>query len=409
MDKKFDKHMDKTGRISIFKLMRAYEESHPWVTFNATDVNLLTPETWMLLGEARAICEQISSTPLKPGVAQYLHDVALIKGAQATTAIEGNTLSEEQVAGIYRGDYTAPPSRAYQEREVRNVLDALTDINTQTVNGTFGPVNADLICDYNRRVLDSTEHTTKAIPGAFRDHSVVVGNYRGVPAEDCPYLTQRLAEWLESDVFESDNPVIAFALTVVQAVYAHLYIAWIHPFGDGNGRTARLLEFMLMARSRQMPMLAAHLLSNHYNLTRDQYYRELETASRSKSTDGFVAYATQGLVDGLREQIEVVRGQQLEMSWTNYVNETINRFPPSPASKRQRDLVLAMPRFEAVSREGLADLNPAVARLYATTGARTLSRDLNRLLEAGLILRDGRNWKANIGLMFTFMPPAGNS
>lgn len=49
-------------------------------------------------------------------------------GALATAAIEGNTLNEEQVAGIYRGEYTAPPSREYQEREVRNVLDALTPV-----------------------------------------------------------------------------------------------------------------------------------------------------------------------------------------------------------------------------------------------------------------------------------------
>ena len=389
--------------------MRAYEESHPWITFSATDVNRLMPRTWMLLGEARAVCEQISSTPLQPAVAQRFYDVALIKGARATTAIEGNTLSQEQVEGIYRGEYSAPPSREYQEREVRNVLDALTDIAAQTVSGTIGSVTAELVCDYNRRVLDSTAHTPDVTPGAFRDHSVVVGKYRGAPARDCPYLTQRLAEWLESDVFESDDPETDFALAVIRAVYAHLYIAWIHPFGDGNGRTARLLEFMLLARSGQMPLLAAHLLSDHYNLTRDQYYRELETASRSSTTGSFVAYAAQGLVDGLREQIELVRGQQLDVFWTNYVNEVMDQFPRSRAGNRQRALVLAMPPFDAVSREGMTDLSPAVARLYAGTGPRTLSRDLNRLLKAGLIVRDGRDWKANTDLMFTFMPPAGSS
>ncbi len=390
-------------------MMRAYEESHPWITFSATDVNGLPPRTWMLLGEARAICEQIASTPLKPRIAQHLNEVALIKGAQATTAIEGNTLSQEQVVGIYRGEYSAPPSREYQEREVRNVLDALTEIAGQAEHGTIGPVTSELVCNYNRRVLDSTAHTPDVTPGAFRDHSVMVGKYRGVPAQDCPHLTQRLAEWLKSDVFRSEDPETDFALTVIQAVYAHLYIAWIHPFGDGNGRTARLLEFMLLARSGQMPLMAAHQLSNHYNLTRDQYYRELETASRSNETAGFVAYAAQGLLDGLREQIELVRDQQFDVSWTNYINEVINCFPTSRASDRQRALVLAMPPYEPVPREGLIDLNPAVARLYAGIGPRTLSRDLNRLLDAGLILRDGRDWKAKTNLMFTFMPPTGNS
>ncbi|MCQ3807543.1 MAG: Fic family protein [Acidimicrobiaceae bacterium] len=389
--------------------MRDYEESHPWITFKATDVNNLPPRTWMLLGEARAICEQISSTPLLPTVAQDLNEVALIKGAQATTAIEGNTLNEDQVAGIYRGTYTAPPSRAYQQREVCNVLDALTDIDQSTARGTLGPVTADLICGYNRGVLDGIEHTADVRPGEFRHHSVMVGNYRGAPAQDCRYLTKQLAAWLESDIFSSNDPETDFALTVAQAVYAHLYIAWIHPFGDGNGRTARLLEFMLLARSGQVPLLAAHLLSNHYNLTRDRYYRELEGASQSGSTGSFVSYAAQGLVDGLREQINVVRVQQLAVSWTNYVNETMDRFPTSKASDRQRSLVLAMPSSTAVPQDGLIRLTPDLASLYALTGPRTLSRDLNRLLAAGLILREGRKWKANTDVMFTFMPPAAPS
>ncbi|MDE0115277.1 MAG: Fic family protein [bacterium] len=386
--------------------MEAYTESHPWIAFNASDVNDLPPRTWMLLGEARAICEQITSTPLKPGVVQHLNEVALIKGALATTAIEGNTLNEEQVAGIYRGEYTAPPSRQYQEREVRNVLDALTKIDEQATSRSLAPVTAELICDYNFQVLDTTEHAPDAVPGGFRDHSVMAGNYRGAPAQDCPYLTRRLAEWLESDMFRSDNPDTAFALNIIQAIYAHIYIAWIHPFGDGNGRTARLLEFMLLARSGQLPLLAAHLLSNHYNLTRDRYYRELQAASQTSSTQSFLAYAAQGLVDGLREQIGLVREQQLSVSWTNYVNEAMDRFPTSQASNRQRALVLAMPFDEAVARGDLAVLTPALAALYAKAGPRTLSRDLNRLANAGLILRDGRSWKANIDVMFTFMPAA---
>ena len=389
--------------------MRAYEESHPWITFKAADERPLPSRTWMLLGEALAICEQIASTPLRPSIAQDLEELALIKGAHATTAIEGNTLNEEQVGGIYRGEYKAPPSRAYQEREVFNVLRAFAHIDKHAANGKLGPVTADLICDYNRLVLDATDHTSDVLPGEFRDHSVMVGKYRGAPAEDCRYLTQRLAAWLESDIFGSDDPETDFALTVVQAVYAHLYIAWIHPFGDGNGRTARLLEYMLLARSGQVPLLAAHLLSNHYNLTRDRYYRELEAASRSGSTGSFVAYAAQGLTDGLREQIELVHDQQLDVSWQSYVNKAMDRFPTSQASDRQRTLVLAMPPFKVLARDDLTLLTPPLAALYAGTGPRTLSRDLNRLLEAGLILRERRNWRANTDIMFAFMPLTATS
>ena len=388
--------------------MRSYQESHPWITFKATDINDLGAKTWMLLGEAHSKCEHLAGAPLRPDVARRLYDVYLVKGAQATTAIEGNTLTEEQVAGVLDGSFSAPPSRAYQEREVRNVIEALQEIADQATRGEPPEITRDLICEFNRQLLDGTEHEPDAVPGKIRSHEVVVANYRGAPAEDCEYLLEQLAEWLEGDVFRSDDPETSFALVVASAVYAHLYLAWLHPFGDGNGRTARLLEFLILARSGVAPLPAAHLLSNHYNLTRDQYYRELAGASRSRQTTHFVTYAIQGFVDGLREQIEQVRELQLEVTWINYVHQVMDRYPSSPARDRQRTLVLAMPPDQPIPRDELPVLTPKVARLYAATGPRTLSRDLNRLRDARLIRKRGYRWVANQSGIKAFLPPVAD-
>lgn len=389
--------------------MRTYEESHPWITFKATDINDLDPKLWMLLGEARSKCQHLAGTPLRPDIARLFYEVTLIKGAQATAAIEGNTLTEEQVEGIYRGTYKAPPSRAYQEREIRNVLDALMEIDAQVMRGEAPTITAELICEYNRRVLDGTEYEAHVIPGQIRDYSVGVPGYRGAPAEDCAYLVDRLATWLESETFRSDDPELRFALAVACAVYAHLYLAWIHPFGDGNGRTARLLEFLILARCGMVPLPAAHLLSNHYNLTRDQYYRELAEASRTRKTLGLVTYAVQGLVDGIRDQIEQVRIQQFNVTWINYVHETMGQFPSSPTRDRQRSLVLAMPSGEVLPRAELEGLTPKLAALYAKAGPRTLTRDLNRLRDAGLIVKRKNGWISNDSTIRAFLPPMADA
>ncbi|MHB2024283.1 MAG: Fic family protein [Mycobacteriales bacterium] len=389
--------------------MRSYEESHPWISFKATDINDLDPKLWMLLGEARSKCQHLAGTPLRPDVAQHFYEVTLIKGAQATAAIEGNTLTEEQVEGIYRGTYKAPPSRAYQEREIRNVLEALMEIDTQVTQGNAPSITPELICDYNRRVLEGTEYEPHVLPGEIRDYSVGVPGYRGAPAEDCKYLVDRLAEWLEGDLFRSEDPELEFALAIVCAIYAHLYIAWIHPFGDGNGRTARLLEFLILARCGMVPLPAAHLLSNHYNLTRDQYYRELAEASRTRRTVGLVAYAVQGLVDGIRDQIEQVRIQQFSVTWINFVHETMGQFPSSPTRDRQRSLVLAMPSGKVLPRAELEGLTPKLAALYAKAGPRTLTRDLNRLRAAGLIVRRKNGWVSNDSVIRAFLPPIADA
>ena len=387
--------------------MHSYEES-PWISFDARAVNKFHPRLWMQLGEARSKCEHLAGAPLQPNVAQEFYKVTLVKGAQATTAIEGNTLSVEQVAGIYDGSFEAPPSRRYQELEVRNVIDALQDIGQQVQGGEYPRLSRELICDLNRRLLEGLESELdeSTVAGQVRRHSVAVGRYRGAPAEDCEFLLDRLCEWLEGPDFTSPDQEIDFALMLVRAALAHLYIAWIHPFGDGNGRTARLVEFLILARSGKVPFPAAHLLSNHYNLTRDRYYRELDRASKSGGDIvSFVAYAIEGFVDGIRSQIAAVREQQLRVAWVNFVHNVMTLFPSGKACDRQTELVLAMPTDRLVSRSELVGLTPELAVQFAQAGPRTLARDLNRLEAAQLIRKVGRNsYRARIDRMSAFLP-----
>jgi Fic family protein len=386
--------------------VREYETTHPWIDFQATDVNQVQPQHWMLLGEARSKCEHLAGVPLKPDVAQQLYQVTLVKGALATTAIEGNMLTEDQVHGILVGSYKAPPSRQYQEREVRNVLDALQDLHDRIVAGETIEITSALIREFNEQILTGTDYREGVIPGKIRTESVVVGTYRAAPAQDCEYLLDKLVAWLNSPIFTHEDPEIQFALTLAKAVYAHLYIAWIHPFGDGNGRTARLLEFVILANCGMVPVPAAHLLSNHYNLTRDRYYRELALASKpGQSTLGFLSYAIEGFIDGIREAIDMVRQQQIEVAWVNYVHDRFASLPNSKASARQRSLVLAMPMDAPVLREDLEGLTPKIARLYATAGPRTLSRDLNRIESLGLIHKVGHGYRARASIVQAFLPP----
>jgi Fic family protein len=385
--------------------MREYESTHPWIDFKATDINLVQPRHWMLLGEALSKSEHLAGAPLKPELAQQLYEVTLVKGALATTAIEGNTLTEEQVRGILEGTYKAPPSRQYQEQEVRNVLDALQSLHDRILAGESLKITKDLICQFNLRILQGTDLREGVVPGQTRMDSVVVGRYRAAPAEDVDYLLDRLVEWLNGPIFEHSDPEVRFALTLARAVYAHLYLAWIHPFGDGNGRTARLLEFVVLAGSGMVPIPAAHLLSNHYNLTRDRYYRELDTASRpGQSTLGFLSYAIEGFIDGIREIIGDVREQQMQVAWVNYVHEEFGEQPHTKASDRQRSLVLAMPMRGVVPRKDLDGLTPHLAKLYASAGPRVLSRDLNQLVKLGLIERAGRGYRTRSEIVLAFLP-----
>ncbi len=77
----------------------------------------------------------------------------------------------------------------------------------------------------------------------------------------------------------------------------------------------------------------------------------------------------------------------------------------SPARDRQRSLVLAMPSAVVVPKNDLPGLTPKLAAQYAKAGPRTLSRDLNRLRDVGLVAKQPKGWRSNDVVIKAFLPP----
>ena len=391
---------------------RKYERTHPWITFRL-DLNQAHPNLWTLLGQAVTFCRQVSQAALPPDIAKTFKTLYLSKGARATTAIEGNTLTEEQVQAQIEGNLDLPPSQEYLQREVANILRACGVIESAIDAGNPPRLTVDLVREYNGWVLEGLgEHLAEGVvPGEIRPHSVGVGSYRAAPPEDCDYLLERLCGWLEEETeipFFAEEDDRRVAAGILHAILVHLYIAWIHPFGDGNGRTARLLEFMVQARAG-VPFPSAHLLSDHYNMTRTQYYRELDRSSQihdgKGDAFGFLQYALQGFVDGLQEQCEKIQGHQLAIVWEHFIYGVFAKQKRSSAMHRRRELVLELGRAaESVTKMEIPLLTPSLARGYANKTYKTLTRDLNWLVQKRLILREGRTYRANMGLMWTFVP-----
>jgi Fic/DOC family len=191
----------------------------------------------------------------------------------------------------------------------------------------------------------------------------------------------------------------------LKALFAHIYLALLHPFGDGNGRTARLLEFYILLE-HGFPSPTGHLLSNHYNLTRAQYYSELDRISKAGGeARSFVAYALQGFVDGLTEQIDTIRNEQLAVTWENYVYGQFHG-KKSAAATRQRELVLQLGADgRTVKISDVMGLSPRLAKDYAGKTERTLSRDLNVLIKMRLIKRHpGHQISARSEIILAFLP-----
>ncbi len=378
-----------------------YLSAHPWIDFHL-DLTKAPVRFWMLLGEACAKCELIAGIPLMPETAKRLHRVSLERGARATTAIEGNTLSEDEISRLARGALELPPSKEYLGIEVQNILDVCNDMLDALKDGREKRLDVESLKTSNGRVLNSLPLDDDTIPGEIRSHQVGVARYRGAPAQDCEYLLMRLCDWLNEMDFDLGHRL---ALPIIKAVAAHLYLAWIHPFGDGNGRTARLVEWQILLGSG-VPSPAAHLLSNHYNDTRSEYYRHLDRSSRVETgLVDFLVYALRGFVDGLTEQIETIKGQLLDDVWTNYIHTQFAE-RHSVADTRRRHLAFDLSALDAPTPpRHVRTLTPRLAEAYLNKTGKTITRDLNVLRNMGLITRMKEGVVANKDMARSFLPP----
>lgn len=179
--------------------------------------------------------------PLDPTHAEWIRRRAWVRTIHGTTRIEGNALSDIEVEALLAGEGAG----RVNEREAREIIgtrEALAladDLAPQPV-----PIDEPLIRELHRRVL--WNQSPLLTPGEYRrgENRVVDASgapvFNSPPSGDVPELMRALAAWLTTAVDRHPAPVVA--------ALAHLELVAIHPFNDGNGRTARAISRLLLAR-----------------------------------------------------------------------------------------------------------------------------------------------------------------
>jgi len=363
----------------------------------------LTEESSYLLGECDAFIKALTDIPLQPGDRDRLLTVSLRKGAQATTAIEGNTLSEDEIAKIQEG-WAVPPSKEYLKVEVSNILDAFNTLLGEIVReGRINIITPELIKNFHAMIGKDLGVHFDAIPGRFRDDRRYVGPYLAPEHKHVPELINKLCSWVRDEFHYNHGQ--NFKTSVLQAIVSHIYIEWIHPFGDGNGRTGRLLEFYILLHAG-LPSIVSHILSNHYNMTRSEYYRQLDNARKHRNLTEFIQYALQGFRDGLKENIEIIQRGQFSIFWEHYIYKTFAdlKYSKKGPFKRKRSLMLHVPINGIYTADELKEISTDVIKRYAMISRPTALNDLRELQELNLLVKVGNKYAANTGILRAMMP-----
>ena len=254
------------------------------------------------IAESRAI---ISRARLLPSQELSLRRQALVRMTYSSTSIEGNILNLGQVEALYRQEKVDAPDRDIYE--VQNYIKALLYIGK--IVKEKRPISERIFLKIHQLVTDKTLSTDQS--GHYRKGMVYVVKRRiGFPDEivytaadpqKVPQLTQDLISWIKTSEMENINPVIAAGI-------AHQEIAAIHPFADGNGRTARAVATLILYQ-RGYDFRQLFALEDYYNNDRAKYYQAINIGKNyeERKTD-FTAWLAY-FIRGFKDEIDITKAK----------------------------------------------------------------------------------------------------
>ena len=204
-------------------------------------VYTLTSEILDYLLKIQHIKTEFIDLPLTPKVLYSLRETARLSSAHYSTQIEGNRLTQQEVIEVIK-DGKQIPGRERDVREIEGYYQA--QIAIENMIASRKRITEAFIKKLHALVMGNGKKTVK--PTAYRDGQNVIRDsstrkivYLPPEARDVPKLMHELITWITTMQASDFPPPLIAAI-------AHYQFATIHPYYDGNGRTARLLTTLIL-------------------------------------------------------------------------------------------------------------------------------------------------------------------
>lgn len=354
-------------------------KSGKFVFSSLYDENKLEP----LLMEAKILYFTVADLPILPDLISKLEEELIKKSIFGTAAIEGNPLTEEEVNSVLDGQ-EKNRKLLRSEQEIKNLKQVYEIIKATKVEEDPFKLSEDLIKEIHRLITQEINYKGNN-PGHYRNHSVKVGNseHGGVykPPKiltDIENLMRGFVAWINSEEVIQEDAAIRAAL-------AHYHLGLLHPFGNGNGRTARVVEAVLL-KSAGINFVP-HMLSNFYYRNMDDYFWAFSLSEKNKDYQitPFLEFFLKGLIEALSE-IKYSITNAIKVFMVQQYYEHLKQL--KGITKRQNDLLKILISGETSVAFKLNELfvRPALKVLYENVSERTARRDLKKLTDLKLLM-----------------------
>jgi Fic family protein len=323
---------------------------------------------------ARAAMLSLSQIPLQRNWADEMQRVQLKREVAGTSRIEGAEFTERELdAAMVQTPEQLETRSQKQAAAAKRTYDWIAGLQTDR------PVDADLIKEVHRKIVTGADDD-RCEPGVLRprDVNVTFGSppHRGAEGgEECAQAFAGLCLALEHE-FRRHDPL-------VQAIALHYHFAAIHPFLDGNGRTARALEALMLQRVG-LPGMLFIAMSNYYYENKPAYLEALAT-TRAGGHDltPFLLFGLRGIEMQCSRMFAEVRKNVSRALFRNMMYDLYNRL------KSTRKRVIAQRQLEILKlllgadTMMLDDLEQRTRVHYVRLGnpRKAFIRDINYLLQ----------------------------
>jgi Fic family protein len=206
-----------------------------------------------------------------------LHRINRIKTIQGSLAIEGNTLTLDQITAILDGKPVIAPINEVQE--IRNAIKAYELLETLNPNSMEDLLKVHFTMEAG--LIDDAGHFRSKGVGVASGEEII---HYAPPAERVPQLMKDLFEWLNGT---EEHPLI-------KSCIFHYEFEFIHPFSDGNGRTGRLWQTLILANWR--PVFKNLPIENIVYKYRKEYYRAIAVSGGEDGCTPFIEFIL-GVID----------------------------------------------------------------------------------------------------------------
>ena len=309
----------------------------------------------------------IDNMLLMPKHEAWMRREVRVSRASGTTRIEGADLNEEAVGELTK--QALPGARSEDEQENINALQAYEFIDFLSDQEDI-PVDELVMRQLNRYFIATAPPTLT--PGAYRKGPNTVGDFQPPGQGDVPGLMRSFALWLRD---ENDEMHL-----VIKAGLAHLHMVAIHPFWDGNGRTARGLETLLLQKStfgfRKLLSLESTLLN-----IKDQYFSSLK---QTLGTGFNTGYDATPWLEFSTAALKLCSDLLLEQTtdWHRMMQDARHRWEATGWPQRYVDAYALAVQSGRITRSDYVDITGI--------SVATASRDLAAMVDAGVLTAEGK-------------------